>query len=61
MMISLKRLKELVKKEKKSLSREAIRKIQTSLEESARGMIKKAARKSDFAGRKTIKEKDLVS
>jgi len=59
-MTSSKKLKELAKKEQKSLSGKAIKKIQTSLEKKAYEMLKRAARKSDFAGRKTIKDKDIT-
>ncbi|MBS3099316.1 NFYB/HAP3 family transcription factor subunit [Candidatus Pacearchaeota archaeon] len=55
-----KKLKELAKKTGKSLSMKATKKIQILLEERALEILKKSARKSDFAGRKTIKEQDIT-
>ena len=58
-MLSLKKLKDIVNKENKKISKKAIKKINLLLEEKARETIKKSARNADFEGRKVIKEKDI--
>lgn len=54
------KIKEIARKEGKRISKSAIKKINKILEDKVREIIKKAVRNADFAGRKTIKEKDII-
>ena len=58
-MTSIKKIREIAKKDDKKLSKKAIKKINSMLEEKAEDIIRKAARKADFSGRKTIKQEDI--
>ncbi|OGJ20406.1 hypothetical protein A3K73_00135 [Candidatus Pacearchaeota archaeon RBG_13_36_9] len=60
-MISAKKIKEISKKEGKKIEKRAANKLVAMLEDKLQDAIKKAARNSDFAGRNTIKEEDIVS
>ena len=59
-MPSLKKIKDIVNKENKKISKKAIEKINLVLEEKVIEIVKKSARNADFEGRKVIKEKDVV-
>ena len=59
-MISSKLIKEKAKKEGKKIGEKAIKKIETMLKEITTQEIKKAARQSDFSGRQTIKQEDIL-
>lgn len=58
-MINSKSIKQTAKRKGKRISREAVKKIQSILMEKTEEIIKKSARNSDFAGRKTIKLEDI--
>ncbi len=55
----IKKIKELARKNRKKISKEAIKEINKILIEKASDIVRKASRNSDFFGRKTIKKEDI--
>ena len=58
-MVSLQKIKRIMKKQGKRASKKAVKKLDKILEHTAEEIIRKAKRNADFAGRRTIKEKDV--
>lgn len=58
-MISIKKLKEIVKKEKIRISKEAIEIIDKILKNKTEDIIRTAKRNAGYFGRKTIKAEDI--
>lgn len=53
------KIKEIAEKSKKKIGKEAIKKLENYIEERIEEIITRAARNSDFFGRKVIKKEDL--
>ena len=58
-MVSLQKIKEMIRKQDKRAGSKAIEKINIILEKTAEDIIRKAKRNADFFGRRTINEEDI--
>lgn len=56
-MITIKRIREMAKKENKKIGKNALSKIEDLLEKGSEQIIKRASKNSDFSGRRTIFQK----
>jgi len=59
-MIKIKEIKSMSKSEGKRISKEAIKYLGKEITILVRNIIKKAARKAEFKGRRTIKKQDIT-
>ena len=59
-MISVKKIKELARKENKKIGKKAIEKLNKYLKQKTKEILKNSARNADFSGRKIIKQEDVV-
>ena len=57
--MSIKKIRALLRKENKRISKDAVKKIMALLENATERIIKTAVKNADFAGRATIKAEDI--